>query len=138
MNIPSTVSFTGLIVIFCFAAVGGIAALVRQARFRVHHIAAALIWVLVICYVAGGAWLNTGYSFADQFLRMEVQHRTGLEKQAQFREISPYRMRHMGGFDYVLWAFGIFSVMLGLVGVIFTFIPGRGRHQLPPLPNDRP
>ena len=125
-----------VIAIFCLAAGLGIAALVRQAKWSVHPVAAALIWVLVISYIAGGAWLNTGYSLADQIFR-QMQHGTDLERQAPFREISPYYMRHMGGFDYVLWAFGIFSVMLGLLGLIFAFMPARGKHRLPPQPNER-
>jgi len=135
-NFPSTASFTIFMIVFCLSAISGIAAIVRQTKRPVHGGAAAMIWLLVISYVAGGAWVNIGFSFADQVLRMTPSGGKGSQfGDVPFREIGPYQMRQMLGFEYVLWMIGIFSVLLGIVGLIFAMTPMRPRHQPPPLPN---
>lgn len=122
-NFNST-AFLTFVILFALVAISGIIAVVRQARRRVHGVAAGMVWVVVISYVVGGVWVNTGYSFIEQLDTNSTP----------FREISPFQMRQMVGFDYVLWAYGILSLVVGLIGLIFTLMPAPAAAQPPPLP----
>jgi hypothetical protein len=57
---------------------------------------------------------------------------------ATFSFITPFQLRPMAGFDRVLWSYGIWSVLLGLAGLIFVFMPPPPKAQPPPLPAKRP
>ncbi len=121
----NSTAFLTFLILFGLVSVAGIVAIVRQAKHRVHGVAAGMVWVVVIGYVVGGIWVNTAYSFLEQ---LDFEHAR------PFRELSPFKMRQMGGFDYVLWAYGILSLVVGLIGLIFTLMPAPAVAQPPPLP----
>jgi hypothetical protein len=121
----NSTAFVTFLILFGLVAVAGIVAIVRQANHRVHGVAAGMVWVVVIGYVVGGIWVNTAYSFLEHI---------DLEHTRLFRELSPFKMRQMGGFNYVLWAYGILSLVVGLIGLIFTLMPAPAAAQPPPLP----
>jgi hypothetical protein len=135
---PLSQKFGALLMFYGLGIIGGITSVVWQARKAVHRGAAILAWVLVVGYVMGGVWTNMGFSFVDQVQVIRVHQATKSPPVAPvFHEISPFRMRHMPGFDYVLWGFAIGSILLAVLGLIFVFRPARPRAVPPPLPKDR-
>jgi hypothetical protein len=130
-------AFVALLVAFGITLVSGIAALIWQMRRPVHRGAVVMIWILVISYAAGAFYANLAYSMIDQMQGVRVQAATHSQQPTAFREISPFRMRHMPGFDMMIWVFGIWSILLALFGLIFVMLPAPVRIAPPPLPGPK-
>ena len=133
LKFSSTVSYVLLIVLFFLSTLVAIFALVRQAKRPVHRAAAALIWFLVIAYVIGGVGVQTAFTMLDTFARA----RRGYEVDPPSAwGVTPLQIREMAGFEGVLWVYAISSLLLGLVGLLFIFLPAPAKGQPPPLPQD--
>jgi hypothetical protein len=134
VNFPSTLSYGVLLGLFSVIVLLGVIALIWQARRPVHRSAAVMTWLLVISYVFGGVAVNAGFTWFDMILQIRMQSALRTSQPPQFHQISPFRMRHLPGFENVLWVFGIWSVLLGLLGLICVFLPAPAKAQPPPLP----
>ena len=104
--------------------------MVRQAKHRVHTGAALLTWVLVVTFVVGMGGVDYVFTLIQAF----NQGRTNPGSAPTLNFLSPFELRHMAGFDGVLWTFGIWALLLGLLGLIFIFMRPPVRIQPPPLP----
>ena len=129
VNHPSGLSMGILLGLFFVTVVGGIVALVRQVRHRVHGGAALMTWLVVITFVIGMGSVDYAFAMVEAF----GQARAG-RPPLRVDFVSPFELRHMAGFDVVLWTFGICALLLGLLGLIFVFMRSPLRVQPPPLP----
>jgi hypothetical protein len=134
VNYPSTASYTLLLALFGLSIVSGVIALVRQARRRVHGGAVALIWVLVITFVLGAGGIDYVFTMVNIFNRARTESSPGPPTMVNM--LNPFQMRPMAGFDSVLWIYGALAILLGLLGLIFAFMPGRAKFNPPPLPEE--
>jgi hypothetical protein len=116
--------------------IGGIAALIWQGRHRVHRGAATMIWFLVITFVIGGGIVDYVYTMSNFFVQAQPHGDPGFPtgRPATMSWVTPFQMRSMLGFNAVLWSYGIWSVVLGLIGLVFVFMPAPAKAQPPPLP----
>ncbi len=133
VNFPSTISFAIFVAFFSLSAVLGLIALVRKGKRRVHRGAATMVWLLMISFVMGGSTLTYVYSMVGFIARVDSQVEAHGPPPPAFDFLSPFQMRHMPGFSAVLWSYGILSVVMALLGLIFVFMP-PARTQPPPLP----
>lgn len=132
VNYPSSVSYGSLLSLFTVSVIGGIVGIVRQARHRVHFGTALVTWLLVMTFVIGMGGVEYVFTMIDAFTRARANPRS---PPATFDLVSPFELRHMTGFDPVLWTFGVWAILLGLLGLIFVFLrPPLRIDQPPPLP----
>jgi hypothetical protein len=132
VNYPSLTSYSLLLALFGLSVVIGIVALVRQARHHVHRGAFALIWVQVITFVLGAGGIDYVFTMVNIFNRARTEPQSRPPTIVNF--LSPFQLRHMTGFDAVLWSYGVWALLLGLLGLIFVFMPGPAKRNPPPLP----
>src|SRR5205823_2947713 len=121
-NYPSMFSFGVCFTLFSLSVIGGIVALIWQGKHRVHGGTATMIWLLVITFVIGGGIIDYVYTVTNFAAQVEAQVRAGTHPAAMMNFVTPFQLRSMPGFNKVLWSYGIWSVVLGLFGLIFVFM----------------
>ena len=131
VNYPSIFAYGVCVTLFGLSVIGGIASLIWQGKHRVHRGAATMIWFLVITFVVGGGILDYVYTMSN-FVAQVDKIRTSPPRIFHF--LTPFQLRAMPGFNTVLWTYGIWSVLLGLFGLVFIFLPAPAKAQPPPLP----
>jgi hypothetical protein len=136
VNFPSMASLTAVIAFFCLASISAVLALVRQGKRRVHSVAAAMTWAVVISYIVGGLGVQTVFTWTDAFMRERLGATAPNARAPLMHQPTPFEMRNLPGFAGVLWVFGILSIMMGALGLIFALSPPPPRAQPPPLPQD--
>jgi hypothetical protein len=134
VNYPSTLSYGVCVTLFALSVVGGIASLVWQGKHRVHRGAATMTWFLVVTFVIGGGIIDYVYTVTNFASQINARAQAGTPRPAMMNFVTPFQMRPMPGFEKVLWSYGIWSVVLGLTGLIFVFMPAPAKMQPPPLP----
>ena len=133
---PSNVSLIGLTVLFSASSVCAIIALIRQARRRVHRGAAAVAWVIAIGNIIGVVAVNMAYTMFDAIVQARIHAATHARGPLFIAPLTPFRLRHMPGFQNVLWTYGVVAVLLALVGLVFALMPPPAKAQPPPLPGE--
>jgi uncharacterized membrane protein len=136
VNYSSSWSFIVLVTLFCVSTVCGVLALILQGKHRVHRGAAVMIWLLVLSFIIGGAGLEYAFSMVS-FVRRPWSPRRRGQPPATFDFLSPFQMRAMPDFAAVLWVYGAWSILLGLVGLIFALMPPPAKSLPPPLPGEQ-
>jgi hypothetical protein len=134
VNDPSNASLMVLTTLFCLSTLGSVLALVRQARRRVHPVAGVMTWLLVIGSIIGALIVNGIFTMVDALSQAKIQAAVHSRGPMIIHPLTPFRLRHMPGFDNVLWVYGVVTVIAALVGLIFVFMPAPATAQPPPLP----
>jgi hypothetical protein len=131
---PSDVSLIVLTVLFSASTVCAFITLIRQARRRVHRGAAAVAWVIAIGNIIGVVAVNAAYTMFYSIVQARIHAATHARGPLLVPALTPFRLRHMPGFQSVLWIYGLAAVLLALLGLVFALMPPPAKAQPPPLP----
>lgn len=134
LQLPSTAFYTFFLVCFGVSAILAIVALVRQGPRAVHRGAVVIIWILALGNVLGGVICNTIYAMIHATTRLPARGTPRSATSFNYPNFTPYLMRHLPGFDYVLLIYAVVALFLAILGLIFTFIKVPAKIGPPPLP----
>ncbi len=131
--LQSKTTYTFWLIAFAASVCVAIVTLARQGRRAVHHGAVVIVWLLVVGDVLGVIISNSIFAFLQMVASLPgVQ--PGQPPKFSVSPLTPYVMRHLPGFDYVLWTYALAAIPLAVVGLIFAFRPVMAKGQPPPLP----
>jgi hypothetical protein len=137
VNYSSTTSLVISAALFCLSTVCAVIALVLQAKRPVHPAVAVVTWLLVISCIVGAMVVNGVFTMLDSIAQAKIQADAHSSRPMIIHPLTPFRLRHVPGFASVLWVYGISSVILALLGLIFCLMPAPKKAAPPPLPQDQ-